>query len=242
MKPRHIAMLAATSRTFLIPIMRTPQPLRDAVGTAYLCMRAIDEVEDQRSLLPEAKAMVLRAMAGALRRADGRVDCGALDIAFRDFRNDLPAVMIAFAGIAEAVPEPVRQWVWPATAEMAEDMASWALRGWSIHTEQDLDDYTYAVAGRVGVVLSDLWKWFDGTQTGKADAIAFGRGLQAVNIVRNYAEDREREISFFPDGWTRPQMIAYARHNLAGADRYMTCLPPGPIHVKSTQKIRRLTR
>jgi farnesyl-diphosphate farnesyltransferase len=169
-------------------------------------------------------------MAGALRRTDGRVDCEALNIAFRDFRNDLPAVTIAFAGIADAVPEPVRQWVWPATAEMAEDMASWALRGWSIHTEQDLDDYTYAVAGRVGVMLSDLWKWFDGTQTGKADAIAFGRGLQAVNIVRKDAEDREREVSFFPDGWTRPQMIAYARHNLAGADRYMTCLPPGPIH------------
>lgn len=229
MMPQHIALLAATSRTFLIPIMRAPQPLQDAVGTAYLCMRAIDEVEDHPRLEPAAKAPLLRAMAAALKRADAGVDRPALDRAFRDCRAELPEVSLAFAAIADAVPPPVRRWVWPATADMAEDMATWALRRWAIRSEQDLDDYTYAVAGRVGLLLSDLWAWFDSTQTERADAIAFGRGLQAVNIVRNAGEDRGRAVSFFPDGWSLPQMMDYARRNLAGADRYLSRLPAGPV-------------
>ena len=36
--------LRETSRTFYIPISRLPGGLQDAVGSAYLCMRAIDEV------------------------------------------------------------------------------------------------------------------------------------------------------------------------------------------------------
>ncbi len=35
-------------------------------------------------------------------------------------------------------------------------------------------------------------------------AISYGRGLQAVNILRNEKEDlTERGVSFVPDGWTR---------------------------------------
>ncbi|MGH1332669.1 MAG: phytoene/squalene synthase family protein, partial [Exiguobacterium indicum] len=36
-------VLKATSRTFYIPISRLSQDLQEAVGAAYLCMRAIDE-------------------------------------------------------------------------------------------------------------------------------------------------------------------------------------------------------
>ena len=38
--------LRATSRTFFIPISRIPSGLQEAVASAYLCMRAIDEIED----------------------------------------------------------------------------------------------------------------------------------------------------------------------------------------------------
>ena len=60
-----------------------------------------------------------------------------------------------------------------------------------------MDDYTYYVAGLVGVMLSDIWKWYDGTETDRELAIAFGRGLQTVNILRNREEDAERGVSFF---------------------------------------------
>ena len=47
---------------------------------------------------------------------------------------------------------------------MAEGMAKWVAKNWIIDTEADLDDYTYYVAGLVGVMLSDIWKWYDGTR------------------------------------------------------------------------------
>ena len=39
---------------------------------------------------------------------------------------------------------------------MAFGMAKWAKANWQVHTEEDLDEYTYYVAGLVGVMLSDL--------------------------------------------------------------------------------------
>ena len=51
MNLRHNALevLKETSRTFYIPISMLPSGLLEAVASAYLCMRAIDEVEDSPS-------------------------------------------------------------------------------------------------------------------------------------------------------------------------------------------------
>jgi farnesyl-diphosphate farnesyltransferase len=111
---------------------------------------------------------------------------------------------------------------------MADRMAYCADNNWKIDTESDLDRYTFGVAGAVGLLLSDLWAWYDGTQTNRAHAVGFGRGLQAVNILRNQSEDQTRGVSFFPEGWTREQMHSYAHRNLALADAYTQALPIGP--------------
>lgn len=52
------------------------------------------------------------------------------------------------------------------------------------------------------------------TQTDPNLAVAFGRGLQAVNIIRNRNEDLSRGVDFFPDGWKLKEMFLYARRNL----------------------------
>ena len=111
---------------------------------------------------------------------------------------------------------------------MAERMAHWADRNWIIRTEADLNQYTFSVAGSVGLLLSDLWAWHDGTQTNRFEAVGFGRGLQAVNIARNVKEDRDRGVSFLPDGWDEKQIRSYARRNLELADSYTASIPKGP--------------
>ena len=63
------------------------------------------------------------------------------------------------------------------TAEMAEGMAKWVAKNWIIDTEADLDDYTYYVAGLVGVMLSDIWKWYDGTETESRASNCFWAGI-----------------------------------------------------------------
>ena len=82
------------------------------------------------------------------------------------------------------------------TATMAERMAFWANRNWAITCEADLDAYTFAVAGAVGLILCEIWDWFEDTKTDRSLAIGYGRGLQSVNILRNAGEDKERGVSF----------------------------------------------
>jgi farnesyl-diphosphate farnesyltransferase len=77
--------------------------------------------------------------------------------------------------------------------------------------------------------LTDLWKWHDDITTDRQLAVAFGRGLQAVNILRNRDEDLARGVDFFPTGWGWAEMFSYARRNLALADRYTENIQPGPI-------------
>lgn len=76
------------------------------------------------------------------------------------------------------------------TASMSDRMGYWASRNWAIENEDDLDIYTFAVAGSVGLILCEIWDWFEGVKTDRGLAIGYGRGLQTVNILRNSGEDK----------------------------------------------------
>jgi farnesyl-diphosphate farnesyltransferase len=224
-----LEMLKLTSRTFYIPISSLPPGLQEAVASAYLCMRAIDQIEDHPDLDNSVKAKLLRTVSMTLQES---VDGSTLENSFFAGLNGdyglLEEVTLRIGEWAALAPTSIAPRVWDATAAMADRMAYWAERNWQVNTEADLDRYTFGVASAVGLLLSDLWAWYDGTQTNRIHAIGFGRGLQAVNILRNNAEDRTRGIDFFPDGWTIDQMQVYARRNMKLADAYTDSLPPGP--------------
>lgn len=221
-------LLKATSRTFYIPISLLPSKLQEAVASAYLCMRAIDQIEDHPGLDYTVKAKLLRQLslnlqAGTeLSRTDDFIE------GLADFEEYLEEVTLRIGEWALLAPNSIAPRIWDATAAMADRMAYWAERNWLIQSEADLDCYTFSVAGAVGLMLSDLWAWYDGTQTSRIEAIGFGRGLQCVNILRNHGEDMERGVNFYPKGWTDADMQDYARRNLALADAYTTALPKGP--------------
>lgn len=211
-------VLKETSRTFFIPISLLTPGLQEAVGAAYLCMRAIDEIEDHPEMDNQLKNKLLIEISRLIKQED----CGeALNSLFQPYEDQLPEVTLRLYDWIMYCPEEIRNKVIEATSIMAEGMAGWAAKNWVIRTEDDLKDYTYYVAGLVGVMLNDIWKWHDGTETDEELAIGFGRGLQAVNILRNYKEDAVREVSFFPDGWTLEEMFDFARKNLELADLYV---------------------
>ena len=41
------------------------------------------------------------------------------------------------------------------------------------------------MAGAVGLILCEIWEWYEGTKTDRDLAIGYGRGLQSVNILLN---------------------------------------------------------
>ena len=219
-------ILKQTSRTFYIPISRLPGELQEAVMSAYLCLRAIDEVEDHAELDNLTKAALLRSISRVLQT---HFTAGDFTAALSSHQHMLPEVTLRVGDWALLAPAPVAPRVWEATATMADRMAQWADNAWTIRTEADLDRYTFGVAGTVGLLLSDLWGWHDGTQTNRIHAVGFGRGLQAVNILRNHEEDLTRGVEFFPPTWHAEDMHGYARRNLALADAYTKALPPGPV-------------
>lgn len=220
-------MLASTSRTFLIPIKGLVPGLKEAVASAYLCMRAIDEVEDHPDLPPNVKMNLLTGISGIVEQSSRNAELRSL---FEPYRDTLHEVTYRLGDWIDLCPAGATDRVLQSTAQMAEQMAEWVGRNWRIKTEEDLDYYTYCVAGAVGELLTDLWKWYDGTKTDREKAVAFGRGLQAVNIVLNRKEDKKRGVTFFPEGWGMEEMLAYTRKNLKQADAYLADIPPGPIY------------
>ncbi len=223
-----LEVLEETSRTFYIPISRLPTGLQEAVASGYLCMRAIDEIEDHPTLDNALKAKLLQIISLTLQAGTHEMRASDLSTALQDYKDVLPEVSFRIGEWALLAPETIAPRVWDATAAMADRMAYWARINWKIEHKADLDRYTFGVAGAVGLLLSDLWAWHDGTKTNRSQAIGFGRGLQAVNILRNHSEDLTRGVDFYPVGWSHEQMYAYARQNLVLADAYTSALSLGP--------------
>lgn len=225
----HSRILKDTSRTFFIPIARLPDRLQETVGSAYLCMRAIDEIEDHPELDNATKAALLRGLGSILQTqiasGEGVTSLPAVEVLFSPFQAVLPEVTLRIGDWLLSAPSGIAPRIWDATIAMAERMAYWAENGWRIQTEADLDGYTFSVAGAVGLLICDIWGWFDGTPIDRMCAVQFGRGLQAVNILRNRGEDAARGVNFFPADWTEKHMFAYARKYLGLARCGLSSMP-----------------
>jgi len=215
-----LRVLKETSRTFFIPIVRLPVKLQETIGAAYLCMRAIDEIEDHPTLDNQTKASILHGLSLALQAqlaSDDPANGSLLEAVFLPYRKILPEVTLRISDWLSHVPPGIAPRVWDASIAMADRMAYWVENNWLIQTEADLNSYTFSVAGAVGLLICDIWTWFDGSQVDRFAAIHFGRGLQSVNILRNREEDAQRGVNFFPSGWAEKQMFAYARKNIERA-------------------------
>ncbi|MBW4440011.1 MAG: phytoene/squalene synthase family protein [Plectolyngbya sp. WJT66-NPBG17] len=218
-------LLKETSRTFYIPISRLPSGLQEAVASAYLCMRAIDQIEDHPDLDNAVKARMLRQISLVLQAGDRGFTAEDFRLVFASELAHLEEVTLRLDEWLSYAPSDIAPRIWEAISTMSDRMAHWADCNWAIETETELDQYTFSVAASVGLLLSDLWSWYDGTKTDRMEAVGFGRGLQSVNILRNHGEDFTRGVTFYPKGWTNDQMQAYSRRQLELANAYVGSLP-----------------
>ncbi|MGK7897226.1 MAG: squalene/phytoene synthase family protein [Xenococcus sp. (in: cyanobacteria)] len=221
-------ILKQTSRTFYIPISCLPEELKKTVTSAYLCMRAIDDIEDSDILDNRSKAQLLRSISLKLQSQQYNQEQDHFSEDLEYYSHHLPEVSLRIQEWSLLAPQSIAPRIWDATAAMADRMASWAENNWQINTRADLDRYTFSVAGAVGLLLSDIWAWYDGTETNREHAIGFGRGLQAVNIIRNREEDLSRGVDFFPNGWDVTMMQEYTRSQLQMANLYIEALSDSP--------------
>ncbi len=222
-------VLRETSRTFYVSIVRLPPRIREAVMSSYLSLRAIDEIEDHPKLDKVTKVNLLETVSTEIERRDHQPPC-SFDEIFEPYCEVLPEVTNRIEEWLALSPDAIAPTIHRATSTMAQRMADWVNNDWLVRTKRDLDRYTFSVAGAVGVLLGDLWKWYDGTSSRQGDAIGYGRGLQAVNILRNRSEDLERGVDFFPHGWDTADFLCYSRNNLLQGDAFVSGFPPGPAY------------
>ena len=220
-------VLQETSRTFFLPIRQLPAGLQEAIVSAYLCMRAIDEIEDHPQLEGREKISLLRQISQRLQEQTSveNLSADVFRSCFVAHQVCLPEVTLRLVDWLCLAPPEIAPRIWEALAVMAERMAGWVADGWCMRSEADLERYTYGVAGATGILLCDLWAWAEGEQLHRSAAIQFGRGLQAVNILRNRPEDLARGVDFFPTGWNEEKMRYYARSQLMQAEAYALTLP-----------------
>jgi len=207
----HYDLLRATSRTFAVGIEALPGRLRDAVTLAYLVLRVSDYFEDSPSLSVVEKKRSLETWAELVEDAgNGRPpsphEPTALIVSEQD--KGLPDQLAAqrsqdiLRGLA-SLPANLGSIISDHTVATTRGMTEWVVRGDEFPDESSLDDYMFEVAGRVGILLTDLFVEYDPRMRARQSAlseaaVSFGLGLQTVNVIRGLHEDPARGWNYVP--------------------------------------------
>lgn len=241
-------MLAGVSRTFALTIPQLPEPLRPAIGNAYLLCRLADTIEDAASLDPDSKGDRLRELVAALDSpGDGDALGARLTPAVAGASPDEQALVADAERVFRsfrALPAEQRAPVQRCLTIMADGMARFE-RMKSPRGLPDLPafrDYCYCVAGVVGEMLTDLFALHvpaiaDNQDTMRRRAVAFGLGLQMTNILKDVWDDRRRGVCWLPrDVFTRhgcdlaPEDTWHDSPAFQAGIRELTIMAHGQLH------------
>ncbi|HSF05389.1 MAG TPA: squalene/phytoene synthase family protein [Methylomirabilota bacterium] len=209
------SLLRQVSRSFYLSLAILPAALREPIGLAYLLARAADSVADTR-LLPRGDRL---AHLETLRRAySGEpADVAAVGLACAPHRRHpaeqrlLERVDGAVARLERLDPgdrDQVRQVLATLTAGMVFDLTRFGGEDASaidaLDTLDELDHYTYLIAGCVGPFWTALHvthrprlrHW--GLWAMSARAVRFGKALQLTNILRDVPADLRSGRCYLP--------------------------------------------
>jgi farnesyl-diphosphate farnesyltransferase len=198
-------LLRSASRTFAIGIEQLPGVLCDAGTVAYLLLRVSDYLEDNEDMDSEKKVNLLNVWVEILRGSAAseeltqylqEVDTSNPDAVVAQHAGD---ILARLATLPQEVQEIINDHVIHSTL----GMARWVERGPEVNDEEDLDDYMFEVAGRVGYLLTHLFAWYSSTIRNRKDRLLplareFGLALQTVNVIRGLRKDYERGWVFVP--------------------------------------------
>jgi len=212
-------LLRNVSRLFYTTLAVVPADVRDQVGLAYLFARAADTITDTElidrpmrlGLLHRLQAQFLGehldwVQIDAIQRAVGplqhssaeRVLLERLDECFRLFLNMSPDDQHRIRQVITTLTQGMEIDLNTFPGASVEDLTA-------LKTLDDLDRYTYHVAGCVGEFWTDLMfahrralvTW--DVQRMSEVGVRFGKGLQLTNIVKDIAHDLRKGRCYIPE-------------------------------------------
>ncbi len=193
-----------------------PPVLREPVGLAYLLARASDTVADSAASAAAQRLEALAHMASALRSGPGPAPDlsgfipGLPDASERELLGRFAEIWRLWEQTEPGDREEITRVLEEILRGQRLDLQRFGACGQesgvtALATEAELDDYTYSVAGCVGefwtrICLRHLPRYAPGTSPEELirRAIAFGKGLQLVNILRDAPADFANGRCYLP--------------------------------------------
>ncbi|WP_455286388.1 phytoene/squalene synthase family protein [Cupriavidus necator] len=202
-------LLKGVSRSFYLTLRVLPSRMRDPVGLAYLLARAADTIADTSLIPPERRLALLLSLRD---QVNGATDDAELvksiagEVAGQQEQSDerilLESLGPALAVLAQLDPadrEAVRQIVSTLTEGMEFDLRTFpderAGRIVALREPEELDRYTYLVAGCVGEFWTSMTAaHMPGAISGEPGTmlrrgVRFGKALQMTNVLRDCGKD-----------------------------------------------------
>lgn len=212
-------LLKQVSRLFYTTLAVVPADVRDQVSLAYLFARAADTIADtdlidrhrRLDFLSQLKGQfvgdqivwgqvqdIQRAIGPLQQHSSERVLLERLDQCFRLFLNFSPEDRRRVQRLMTTLTQGMEMDLSTFPGQTAEDLTA-------LKTVDDLDRYTYYVAGCVGEFWTDLMcahrkalaSW--NVREMSAVGVRFGKGLQLTNIVKDVAHDLQKGRCYVPE-------------------------------------------
>jgi farnesyl-diphosphate farnesyltransferase len=193
-------LLRDVSRSFYLTLRVLPKEIRPQVSLAYLLARASDTIADTKAVPREKRVTALRQMQtlSLAPELGGLAEHQSLP-AEKHLLERLADCFGALDGFAESDGRRIRELLQVIIKGQIFDLEKFPGESEkdlvALATDDELDCYTYMVAGCVGEFwtemcrahLSELECWSSGAM--EELGVRFGKGLQLVNVLRDLPKD-----------------------------------------------------
>lgn len=202
--------LQNVSRTFALSIEYLPDNLRHYTCLSYLLCRIPDTIEDEPSLDPTEKSILLNKYVSCFRDSEDVSEF--IDLTFNtlpdeyhskdeywDLLSDTDEVFKSYTSVPQSIQQSLSEW----SQLLSKGMNRFVTRysdsetgGVQIQTVSEFEEYCYYVAGTVGHLLLELTAKEYSAQTTHQlykSAREYGLFLQTINILKDVYDDIQSE-------------------------------------------------
>ncbi|HLP78809.1 MAG TPA: phytoene/squalene synthase family protein [Candidatus Paceibacterota bacterium] len=213
-------LLKGVSRSFYTTLRVLPKSIRAQIGLAYLLARTTDTIADTEIIPAEQRLRLLELLRNRiLGRSTAKLDFAEAarnqgSPAERVLLEKVEAALSLLESYSAADRELIREVISTITSGQILDLQRFAGASVSnlvaLRVDDELDDYTYRVAGCVGEFWTKMCvrnQFGDGSFPARSDVseaefeklgICFGKGLQLVNILRDLPADLRNGRCYLP--------------------------------------------
>jgi farnesyl-diphosphate farnesyltransferase len=212
-EPELFALLQEVSRSFYISVRFLPKRIRLTIALGYLLARASDTIADTNRLPPPERIQILERLLESIASHQMRV---ALDVEAcltaqaegpeKALLSNLQRVLEFLSTIPlehrELLSDALTKIIHGQTLDIERFESDAGVHG--LADDSALEEYTYLVAGCVGEFWTKVCylEWPGYARLPEAELLGlgkdFGKGLQLINILRDYPVDLQAGRSYLP--------------------------------------------